>query len=135
MKVSQALVGFEGRSQARTWLHSIVRNVALDHLRRVRRRGHATALDEAGDLPTLTDGPFEVLLRAETEARLHRAMRRLSPKHQAVLITRLAGLSSYEGARALGIAPGTFKSRSFRGLMTLTAQLQAESRGKETATH
>jgi RNA polymerase sigma factor (sigma-70 family) len=57
-----------------------------------------------------------------------RALRTLSPEQRAVIVLRyFEGLSEDEIATALGISPGTVKSRASRGLSTLRVALRGDN--------
>ncbi|WP_418057667.1 SigE family RNA polymerase sigma factor [Pimelobacter simplex] len=80
-----------------------------------------------GELPTATlpDGPAEDLAWAEGIA-VRRALAALSPEHREVLVLRFwADLSERDTAAALGVAPGTVKSRTSRALAALAPLVEA----------
>jgi RNA polymerase sigma-70 factor, ECF subfamily len=122
---------FEGRSGLGTWLHRIVMNTALMHLR--RRNPSVLRLDEpqddgAADLAArLTDGlpgPGEEALSAELRANLERALLALPDTLRATFVLRdLEGLSTREAAAALGITESALKVRLHRAHQSLRAAL------------
>lgn len=80
-----------------------------------------------GELPTATlpDGPAEDLAWAEGIA-VRRALAALSVEHREVLVLRFwADLSERDTAAALGVAPGTVKSRTSRALAALAPLVEA----------
>lgn len=76
-----------------------------------------------GELPTdvLPDGPqADADLAAGLVVR--RALATLTPEHRAVLVLRFfADLSERQAAEALGVPPGTVKSRTARALAALSS--------------
>jgi RNA polymerase sigma-70 factor (ECF subfamily) len=114
---------FQYRSHLRTWLISIVRNVALMKLRRYSRY-ETFSIDQSREdggavfARELKDsGPNPEVLYAQTEMDevLRRAVAQLSPKlRTAIQLCELDGVSIREAANALGIPKNTLKSRVSR---------------------
>src|SRR3954451_15707186 len=111
------------RGPLRSWLFTVARNVAVDAHRARRARpsevgDEALALVPAGDE---IEHALDTWLIAE-------AMSSLTPDHRAVLVeTYYRGRSVAEAASALGVPPGTVKSRTFYALRAL--KLALEERG------
>ncbi len=132
----RGIASFDGRAKLSTWLHRVVVNAALMRLRSRRRRREEPIeellprFDEEGH--RVIDGPdwqspSETLLqRAETRARVRRAIATLPETHRAVLLLRdIEELDTNEAAAALGITPQAVKTRLHRArqaLRTLLAQ-------------
>jgi RNA polymerase sigma-70 factor (ECF subfamily) len=137
MQVYRTLPRFEGRSSLKTWIYRIVVNQCQNRRRWWRRRRRAlscpledlTPSDEAGivrDRPE-TDGPHERIERRELVRRMQSALLRVSFEHRAVLLLReVEGLGCDEIASAIGVAPGTVKSRLSRAREALRRSLEAE---------
>ena len=112
---------FQEGSAFTTWLHRIAIRKAYDHLRRrvpvpVDPSGAAVAQLEARDGdPHATGLARSALL--DCIAGLDQGFR------DAVLLVDVAGLGVEEAAAALGVAPGTIKSRVFRGRAALAREL------------
>lgn len=106
---------FEGRAAAATWLHRIVVNAALMHLRRARSRpelGHdeldVTMVGRAED-------PAAAAERTDTRDRLLACLEELSPVHRNVVELRdIQGLSTASVAAALAISENAAKIRLHR---------------------
>ena len=113
----------EARGPVRSWLFTVARNVAVDAHRARRARptevgDEALALVPAGDE---IEHALDTWLLAD-------AMSSLTPDHRAVLVeTYYRGRSVAEAASALGVPPGTVKSRTFYALRAL--KLALEERG------
>jgi RNA polymerase sigma-70 factor (ECF subfamily) len=133
LRAMRSLPGFAGRSSARTWLLSIARRVAVDHVRSAVRRPRTTALEEwtghsgrasgaasnggraggAGNGGRFEDG---VLLRRLVDA--------LAPdRREAFVATQILGLSYAEAAQVCDCPVGTIRSRVARAREDLTAAL------------
>lgn len=122
LKVSRGLDRFREDAQPRSWLTSIARNAALDHLRRRARRVPAVDLGELLALPASSAlDPHGVYLRRERDARLAGALASLPPRLRAAALACLSGLSCQEAATVLGVPLGTVKSRLFRARVSLQA--------------
>jgi len=108
--VHRKLGEFEGRAAMRTWLFRIVRRVASDARRSVRRRGTSESVDE-----TLIDGgrsPDDAAARNEAAQRLARLLESLDEDKRAVFVlAELEEMSAPEIAEALGVNVNTVGSR------------------------
>lgn len=122
LKVWRALPGFKGASSLKTWLCRIVRNCALDHLRRQRRTdGRASSLDRLDEdgrpveervADARAVSPDQGALRAELVRMLEDAIAGLPDHHRITIELReLDGCSYREVAAATGVSIGTVMSR------------------------
>ncbi len=108
---------FEGRSAFRTWLLRLATNVSLNE--RARSKAPAEDADLAKILPD-PETPESELLRSEAAAKIHEALRLVSPDDRAAVVLRdLEGLTYKEAAESLGIPEGTAKTRVRRGRQRL----------------
>src|SRR4051794_11099684 len=97
-----------GAPVLRAWLHRTARNLALDELRRRRRRDHV-AYDDA--LPT----PLAGAAPADDDPRPREALARLTAHQRLVLLLRFqAGLSLREIAEVLDIGEDAARKRVAR---------------------
>ncbi|QGS31035.1 sigma-70 family RNA polymerase sigma factor [Cupriavidus metallidurans] len=113
-----------------TWMTTIVRNRALDCLRRahVARLASATSLEDTpeADLEDEHDGPVELAQASEQARALNRCLQRLDgQQREAVVLAYLQDLSHAELAARLRVPLGTIKSWIRRGLEKLRACLEA----------
>ncbi len=123
-----ALARFRAGEPFRPWLLQVVGNEARNRRRALGRR--AGMLDRAvrafrGDLATgSAPSPESVLLAGEAHAEVREALSRLRDEERLVVACRyLMELSEAETAAALGIPPGTVKSRLHRALARLRDDL------------
>ena len=103
---------FRGDSQLGTWLHRITVTVALNTMRRLKRRqGREEPIEEADVGAVRDDGDgIDPIVRE----RLHRAIDALPEIYRTTLIMHeFEGYSHVEIAEMLGVAVGTCKSRLF----------------------
>ena len=124
LRAYRSLSRFRGGS-ARSWLLTIVANVARDELRRRRRRPELPLEPDRDDAPARAEPvdrgptPEEQLLadsgREELRAALEAALGTLPEAWRlTVLLADVHGLPHEDVARATGVARGTVKSRLSR---------------------
>ena len=114
------------RGSVRTWMLSIVRNRAIDALRRdqVHQRRRAPGEPEADELssPELTD--VEAARREEARA-VQGSLRELTSDQSRVIeLAYYAGFTQSEIAELLEVPLGTVKSRMRRGLEGMRQALE-----------
>jgi RNA polymerase sigma-70 factor (ECF subfamily) len=132
--------GFEGRSGLGTWLHRIVLNTALMHLR--RKQPILVSLD-SGEPPAdrqstwhgsdssahlLATAPEEepgaIILGGELETMVEKAIQALPTSLRTAFVLRdLEGLSTRAAARAIGIGEPALKVRLHRARQMLREAL------------
>lgn len=110
---------YRGDSAVTTWLHRVVVNACLDHLRRTKPTSELDAHAE-GRLPPARDAGSEASARVTVQ----RALQTL-PEGQrlALVLVDMYGMAVAEAAEILEVAPGTIKSRCARGRESLAALL------------
>lgn len=100
-----SLGAFRAESSLRTWLFTIERRLILDRRRANGRRREAAPAEER-DVATEFDA-LDGLVAEETEARVRRAVERLSPMQREVFLLRVNdGLSYKEIAELVGSTEG-----------------------------
>jgi RNA polymerase sigma factor (sigma-70 family) len=132
VKAYYALDRFRMDREFRPWILRIVANEARNRRRSARRR-ESLALRLAEDRPSLSASgasaraPEAAAVSAETARVLLAALAELPERERLVVSCRyLLELSEAETAQALGLRPGTVKSRLSRGLAKLRDRLPAE---------
>jgi RNA polymerase sigma factor (sigma-70 family) len=110
----------------RTWLFTILHNLAVNRLRTIARRGTHLEIDET----VIADPP------SQEDALLHRDLLRalgaLSEEHRGVLLLiSVEDLSYAETATVLGIPLGTVMSRLARAREKLAAALDGQPAARE----
>ncbi len=118
VRAYQSLRGFKGEARFSTWLHRIVVNLALDHL---RRQAHheageykdARALEEAAhQVVAPTPDPHQAVEATEMRRLIQEGMAGLPAEQRTALVLReIEGLSYKEIARAMQCSIGTVMSR------------------------
>jgi RNA polymerase sigma-70 factor (ECF subfamily) len=128
---------FDPARELQPWLYAITRRTAVDVYRRQRRIAGALPLDSTAitERDLAVDGPsLDATWRAW---QVRRALDQLPPDERQVLqLGYLAGYSQSQIATKLGIALGTVKSRTSRGLrrlITLLAHLREPTEEDESS--
>lgn len=107
-----------------TWLAAIVRNRALDELRR-RAARPAADVGELDELPSDDEHPVEIIGRREDVDRLLRCLEGLEPdKRQMVRLAYLDGMSREALAKRFDRPEGTIKTWLYRSLAMLKGCLE-----------
>ena len=123
LRALRSLPGFAGRSSGRTWLLSIARRTAADHVRGVVRRPRAAVEPDwdllAERIPTLPGVDERVLLR-ELVLALD------ADRREAFVLTQMLDLSYADAAAVCGCPVGTIRSRVARARADLVAALNGE---------
>jgi RNA polymerase sigma-70 factor, ECF subfamily len=123
---------FEGRSALTTWLTRIVMNAAL--MVRRKRKNACCSFHEmdaaisayANTAPDTRRNPELAYSRAESYEILEAHLKDLNPLlREAVVTTYYDELSVTEASSALGVPPGTYKARLFRGRRLLQQRATA----------
>jgi RNA polymerase sigma-70 factor, ECF subfamily len=121
VKVWQGIREFEGKSSFYTWLYRIASREALEWLRRVR----PLFVELNADLRSPVADPNHELQKSEVQKLVTAAVRKLSPRHRAVIVLKdLEDLSYLEIAEILHCSVGTVMSRLFHARRKLQIALR-----------
>jgi RNA polymerase sigma-70 factor (ECF subfamily) len=129
VRVLQRGSQYNGRQRFDPWLFAIARNLAIDYLRKKRKRVQTASLPNDRDamllLPTSGPSPFEAAARSEDAIRLAGQLQILSPLYREALLLRFQEeLSLPEIAQVLGAPVTTVTSRIYRGLAALRSAFE-----------
>lgn len=114
----------EAKAHAMTWMSTIVRNTALDWLRRPNLES-PVELPESADIPDEALQPMASLQLKEEESALHNCMKELAaPERQSLALAYFRGLSYSELAEQLRVPLGTVKSWIRRSMTRLRECLE-----------
>src|SRR3989344_9539173 len=126
LKVWKNLKKYSSRSASfKTWLMCIVRNTAIDYLRKRKHVPFSEFEDDEGnslfeDLPDKAPLAEELLAQAEDIEEVERAILQLSPPHPEVLLLYYeSDLTFEEVAEVLAASVNTVKSRHRRAIIAL----------------
>lgn len=120
LRALRALPRFAGRASARTWLLSIARRVAADHVRGAVRRPRISAEPDWELLPER----IPALPAVDERVLLRHLLLALPPdRREAFVLTQLLDLSYADAARVCECPVGTIRSRVARARADLVAAL------------
>jgi len=127
VKAYRALWRFRPGAPFKPWLLRIVANEARNRRRSAGRRAALALRATQEPSGEAAPSPEAALLGAEQRAELIEALNRLPENDREALACRyFLDLSEAETAAALGVRPGTVKSRVSRALERLRAELGEE---------
>lgn len=110
LRLHERWAGRDPGREPTAWLYSVIRNLAIDHLRRRARRPQAE-LDQAL-LRSPALGPEQAAEQSERAERLWAAIRSLPAEQREILLLRdWHGLDYGQIAEVLGLSLGTVSSR------------------------
>ena len=108
------------------WLYRLLVNACYAEARHTKRWQPGLRLITDADIGPATDDSQQTV---ELRDQLERAFRRLTAEQRAVLVMHhYVGLSGAEIAEALGISPGTVRSRLHYARQEMRAALEADAR-------
>ncbi len=117
---------YSGKSSFKTWLYSIGRNVAVDH---VRKNVKITVISDGDLLPTLKDEEDveREYLREERKILLHKVMKRLNPDYRRVLYLKyFEDFSISETATVMKKSYKQTDNLIYRAKLALRSELEKE---------
>ena len=117
---------FDARSSFKTFIYAIGRRVAIDHLRREKRRD-TVPLDSCDLMESDLFSPEESYIKTEREAAVHRAMLRLGEEYRQVLhLIYFEELSSADIAKIIKKSSKNVDTIAWRARKALKAELMKE---------
>jgi RNA polymerase sigma-70 factor (ECF subfamily) len=133
LKVVEKIRSFDGSRNFDAWLFTLARNLAIDHLRRIRPQSldEPLADSEHGDtvadrIPSRDHAPFDRALATERRTQISEAMAALPMTYREVLTLRFEdGMKIKEIAQVTGMPVSTVKTRLRRALEQLRYALEA----------
>ena len=130
VRAYRALARFRPGAPFRPWILRIVANEARNRRRAAGRRARLVlrVADDRDPSGGAAPSPEDAVVREDERVALMEAMSRLREDDRMVLGYRfLVGLSERETADALGVRPGTVKSRTSRALARLREELSRDA--------
>jgi RNA polymerase sigma-70 factor, ECF subfamily len=141
VRVAEKIRSFDTSRNFDAWLFTLARNLAFDHLRRMRPSSleEPSSPDSPGDtmvsrLASADPGPFEQLLARERAGRLALALENLPLSYREVVTLRFEEeMKIEEIALVLATPVATVKSRLYRSLAQLRQILETSPGGEVRA--
>ncbi len=122
LAVHQARHTYDPARRFRPWLFAIVRHKSIDHL---RRRGSGVATESLEEGALLLAGASDSMENSLAGGHMIRAL--AAPQREAIVLTKIVGLSTAEAAARLAISESAVKVRVHRGVARLRQLLEGES--------
>ncbi len=114
------------RAGFRTWLYTIGRNIAVDHLRR-QQRGAAVPLEDLPEQVSDLEALEQSYIREERRILVHQSMDRLKPDYRQVLwLLYFEQFSMKEAARVMGKSVHSVETLAWRARQALREILEQE---------
>jgi RNA polymerase sigma-70 factor (ECF subfamily) len=134
LQLYRALPGFRADSSIGTFIHGIAVHVAIDHLRRRRRRPQDFTAAELDELIDGSPTPEDRARRRDELGQVLALLDRIKPaKRIAFALVTIGGLSLEETAALVGASTDVVKQRVLRARRELLAMLRrAERSGRRT---
>ncbi|MEE9391069.1 MAG: sigma-70 family RNA polymerase sigma factor [Planctomycetota bacterium] len=138
LKLYRSPRSFDPRNRFMTWLFTVARNLAIDHL---RKKKPATALTQEGEdgefslepPEPLNQGPVDKTLLKEMEENLQSILMTLSDKLREVFVLcAMQGLAYEEVAQIVGCPAKTVSSRLARARRRFVEELDPYLSGKKS---
>jgi RNA polymerase sigma-70 factor (ECF subfamily) len=126
LRVHGARQRYQPEARFATWLYRIATNLALNELRRPRRRERHASLEEPGGPELAGEAPAaeDSLDAKRLAARVERELARLPERQRAALcLTAVEGLSYAEVAEALEISESAVKALVHRARTALAERI------------
>lgn len=126
---------FRGESHLGTWIYRIARNLCLNRIKFLKRRGSERRMplqsareeelpDQPGRVSGCIERPDRLAEGQELQAHIERAISALCAEHrELILLCDVEHLSYEEIQEVTGLAEGTVKSRLHRARMELARRL------------
>lgn len=130
LRVLEGRARFGGRSSFKTWLFSVVRNVAAERHRRRWLEGLAHwKKPSAVESEEAVRGPLEAVESEQRGTRVRRALGMLGARQREVLeLVFFHELTVEEAAAVMGVRLGTARAHYHRGKLRLLTLLDSEDR-------
>ena len=125
-KIAYKKPKFSGKSSFKTWLYSIGRNIAIDYLRRMKKKKNDTSLDDCLEMRSGEDIE-ENYLKEEQKLMIHRALKKLRSQYsQAIRLTYIEGFSNSEAASIMHKSSRQMTNILYQAKKALREELEKE---------
>ena len=117
----------KGKGSFKTWLYTIGRNAAIDHLRRNRKKSDMLSVDEIGELASDEESLEVSYIKEERKVAVHRALRELKPEYRQILwLIYFENFTNREAAAVMKKSVHNIETLAYRARRALKTQLEAE---------
>lgn len=117
---------YSGKAKYITWLYTIARNIAIDHLRKASR-SRTVYIDECAEISDDKRSLEESYIREERRITVHRTMARLKPEYRQVLwLVYFEEMSAEEAAAVMKRSTHATDMLVHRAKKALKRELESE---------
>lgn len=125
VRAYQSIARFDETRPMFPWLYRIARNLCINRIQRVAKR--ETEMPDYDYFPDSSAGPEAVLVAAEEQELVRKAVRALPEQHRRIIeLSHFQDCSYREMADILDIPMGTVMSRLYHARRKLKALLESE---------
>lgn len=118
--ILERLHRYGGRGSFANWAITVSKNLCRMRLRKAKRSGHETALEDAGAVHDSAPDPEEELILSERRTILRRALGELPDRERDAIVLRvLEGRATAEIAQLMGVSRSVARSLVERGISRL----------------
>jgi len=115
-----------GKGSFKTWLYTIGRNVAIDHLRRSSKKNECS-IEECPELFSEEQSLEATYIQQEQKIMVHRALRKLKPEYRQILwLIYFEEFSHKEAATVMKKSVHSIETLVYRARKSLKVQLEME---------
>jgi RNA polymerase sigma-70 factor (ECF subfamily) len=126
LRAWQRAQDYEPKARLSTWLHTIAKNLAIDRLRKERRRGAHVEVDAERDMAPASGRPSQLLLQKSRSLAVEQALAALPERQRvALVLSHEQGLSNPEIASVLQCSVEAVESLLSRARSALRKLLQS----------
>ncbi len=116
----------KGGSHFKTWIYTIARHTAIDHLRKAART-RTVSLDGCADMADEQESLERMFFRRERDVTVHRAMEQLKLEYrQALWLVYFENFSYQQVAKVMGKSVHSIETLVYRARRSLKAELEKE---------
>ena len=116
----------KGKASFKTWLYTIGRNVAIDHLRK-HAKAEELSIEDHSHLVSEEESLEVTFIREEQKITVHRAMSKLKAEYRQILwLIYFEDFSNKEAAAVMKKSVHSIETLVYRARKSLKSQLEAE---------
>lgn len=120
---------FFGKSTFKTWLYTIARNIAIDHL---RRKNKTASLEDAMPYTESGEDVEAEYIKVEVSQAVREAVRELKPEYaQAIWLVYFEDFANPEAARVMKKTRHQFENLIYRARLALKRELERRGENED----
>ena len=117
---------FSGKSQFKTWLYAIGRNIAVDYIKK-QSKAKLVSIEDCGDISADEASLEYSYIREEKKIELHRTLKKLKPEYQQIIwLIYFENLTQKEAALVMKKSVHNIETLVSRARQSLKKELEKE---------